>query len=210
MEFDLSGRKFGKLSVLTLDGGAGWKSHWLCQCDCGNKKVAIAERLLRGKIRSCGCLAKEILSQRQTKHGMSLTPIYKTWMSMKERCQKEYAPNYANYGGRGIKVCERWETFENFYQDMGEPIKGMSLDRIDNDGDYSPQNCKWSTAKEQTNNRRNNHPISFNGATHNLKEWATILGISHTQLSYRIANWSVEKAFTTPSRVYCKRKIGQK
>lgn len=152
---DYSGKTFGRLIVGAYLGGGAWE----CQCACGKVTRALGHNLKAGTTKSCGCLHKD----RITTHGLSRTRTRAIWKYMMARCYDPKALGYANYGGRGIKVCERWHKLENFYADMGVPPDNMTLDRIENDGDYEKDNCKWSTWKEQHRNRRNNHLVTAFG-----------------------------------------------
>jgi hypothetical protein len=134
-------------------------------------------------------------------HGKRGTRTYVSWIAMRGRCNCSTDAAYKNYGGRGIKVCERWNDFSSFYADMGERPPGMGIDRINNDGDYEPGNCKWSTKKEQSNNRRGNFLITYKGRTQNTTQWAEEYGLSRIVLKGRLKlGWPMEKALTTPKR----------
>lgn len=155
---DLTGQRFGRLTVFKFyeinnDRCATWE----CSCDCGAKVIVNGTHLRNGNTRSCGCLQSDISASRLLVHGMKGTREYNSWRSMMKRCNNPNDKAYNHYGGRGISVCERWRKFENFYADMGGRPDGYSLDRINNNGNYEPSNCQWSTQKEQANNRRNRH-----------------------------------------------------
>lgn len=157
---DLSGTVFGRLTVLRRSGSdENGRAAWECICVCGAIILAVGKTLRNGDIKSCGCLQKELLGQRSkvlnTVHGLSEHRLYRTWHSMMTRCHSPKHRKYADYGGRGIEVCERWKTVENFIEDMYPSfVEGLTLDRTDNDKGYSPDNCRWATPKEQSANQR--------------------------------------------------------
>jgi len=136
-------------------------------------------------------------NKRRAKHGMYRTRVYKTWQQMRQRCENPNDTAYHRYGGRGIKVCDRWQDFSNFLEDMGEPYDWQSLDRLDNNGDYTPDNCRWATIEEQQNNIRSNRLITHEGETQTLAQWARETGIAYHVLKYRLNHgWEPPKLFT--------------
>lgn len=204
---DLTNQRFGKLLVVYYSGKQGRKTTWLCKCDCGNWSTSVVTWALTSKTtNSCGCGSKEILTRRLT-HNKSKTRVYSIWNGMLQRCNNPKASKYENYGGRGIKVCERWKTFKNFYFDMGDPLKTQTIERIDSDKDYSPENCKWATYAEQNRNTKNNSNFTLNGKTQCLTDWCKEYSIKITTVLGRLErNWTFQDALETPtkksSRVY--------
>lgn len=186
---DLTGRKFGKLSVIRRSGAAkDGEATWLCQCECGAQTVVDGKSLRTGNTRTCGCSRKQPRPY-EKKHGDCKTRLYRIWGNMKHRCYgKSDAEKYQYYGGRGITVCDEWHDFINFrkwalksgYNDS------LTLDRIDNDGNYSPDNCRWVPVKRQCMNRRSNHFITENGKTLSVLQWANLLGVSHSTIISRL------------------------
>lgn len=197
MMVDIKGEKFGKWTVIQENGkNRHGQLMWLCVCECGKESVVMGGDLRTGRSKSCGCWHKENLKELKTTHGMSNSSEFRAWADMLNRCNKKNIKSYKNYGGRGIKVCDRWlDSFENFYADMGpKPTSKHSLDRIDNDGDYTPKNCRWTTMKEQINNRRNS--VKYKGET--ASDASIRLGGNRNLITSRIRlGWSLEKAFTT-------------
>lgn len=166
-----AGQKFGRLTTLSLADRVGHNLSWNCQCDCGASVVVLASNLSRGNTKSCGCLRQEVSRRRLIKHDLSGTTVFWTWQEMLRRCRDPKNPAYKNYGARGILVCERWDSFDAFFADMGHPPKGLTLERIDNDAGYSPQNCKWATRKAQARNTRRNRFVEIGGERKVLAEW---------------------------------------
>lgn len=213
---DLTGMRFGKLTIIKRGtnrvSGNRKRATWVCECDCGEKKTIFATHLIQGRSKSCGCLQREKLIQRNTTHGLSDSRIYQIYADMKDRCYNSNSSCYKEYGGRGIEVCNKWlNSFENFYDwSMANGYKeSLTIDRINVNGNYSPDNCRWSEQVEQQNNKRNNHLITYNGETKTLSEWAKELGIDRVTLSARINSygWSVEKALTTPIDTKKRKKV---
>ena len=192
---DLTGQRFNRWTVIGYVGNPSGRTRWLCRCDCGREKIVLGRTLTNGSSTCCGC-------SRRT-HGMKRTPEYNSWQAIRARCYNKKRSSYPHYGGRGITVCPRWrESFEAFYEDMGpRPSPNHSINRIDNDGPYSPDNCEWANDKEQANNRRDNINVTFNGLTLNITQWGKKLGISRTLIGNRLRDgWTVEDALTRPVR----------
>lgn len=178
--------------------------YWNCQCDCGTYRHASSGNLARGDIVSCGCFGRTWAVTGKRTHGLAKTPEYNVWGRMVQRCTNSNARDWGRYGGRGISVCAQWrESFEAFISDMGpRPTKEHTLDRINNDGNYEPSNCRWATRREQSVNKRTTRWITCRGLTLPLVEWSERMGISNTTISLRIDkyHWPVDKAIHTPPR----------
>lgn len=200
------GRRFNRWTVIP---GGEWRSYGaflLCVCDCGQERLVERVKLKGGKTKSCGCLRNELTAARgraMKTHGETvgiITVEYRTWSSMRKRCLDPKTKYYYNYGGRGIGIDKRWDSFPNFLEDMGRrPSPLHSLDRVDSNGDYSPLNCRWSTRSVQARNKRNNSIFEFNGERKVMAEWAEIVGVKAKTLEARVTRfgWSIEKALTT-------------
>jgi len=200
---DLTGKKFGRLTVIaeeSLRKKIGYKK-WICKCDCGKYITTQTRYLTSGDTKSCGCLlsdtSKKYYSQLNKTHGMSHSKLHVKWQGMRDRCYRENTNGYENYGGRGIKVCDEWKKdFNNFYKWAIETgyKEGMTIDRIDVNGNYEPSNCRWATHKEQSNNKRNSHFIEYKGERHTLKQWSEKLGVSYSTIKCRsLKGWSNEE-----------------
>jgi hypothetical protein len=196
------GQTFGRLLVLaTPPYGKGERQLWECMCQCGNYVTVVAKNARKGHTKSCGCLRRDA----NTTHGGSGLPEYAVWEAMIGRCFNANHPQFNDYGGRGITVCEQWRNFATFYQDMGaRPTSNHSIDRINNEGNYEPTNCRWTTVDKQSRNKRNNHFLTLNGVTMCLSDWAQRGNISPGLLSYRIRiqKMSLTQALSTPPKPY--------
>lgn len=200
---DLTGQKFGRLTVIKRVENKGKNTYWLCKCDCGNIKSVRVDSLKNGSIKSCGCYQKEMIKKCHTIHNKCHTRLHSIWSNMKQRCFNKNAKRYSQYGGRGITVCEEWKNdFMSFYDwAMANGYNdNLTIDRIDVNGNYEPNNCKWATNKEQQNNRQHHFLITYKGITKNLQEWCEEVGLSRDNLYRRLVKykWSVEKALNTP------------
>ena len=201
---EITGKRFGRILVIERADDAIMKngahrSRWKCLCDCGKTTIVIGANLTNGHTQSCGCLHREVTGEKHRAHGLTRTRLYRIWSNMKDRCYRKNNRYYSDYGARGITVCPEWrDSFEIFrdwamangYQD------DLTLDRKDNDGPYSPGNCRWATKTQQANNKRNNRLITYNGKTQTLAQWAEEYGISPSCLGLRINRykWPIHKA----------------
>lgn len=199
------GLRFNKLLVVGISHKVKGQEYWECRCDCGVTKAIRAYDIKIGRIVSCGCARRERMSKGRIKNNIILkekppSKLYYIWKKTLDKCSNPNNQVYKNFGGKGIRVCDRWLNFDNFLEDMGEPDVGMYLDRIDCNKDYSPENCKWSDNKEYIRNGKNAQ-ISYLGKTQSLSAWARELGIKRITLLARLRlGWSVERTLTTPTR----------
>lgn len=200
---DAVGRVFARLTVVAVEGRNA-RSQLLvkCLCVCGAEIKARYSHLQSSNIKSCGCLARELSAERQRTHGRSESRTYRAWVAMRNRCYNTLDPAYKYWGARGITVCDRWlESFENFFEDMGECPPKMSLDRRENSDNYRPGNCRWATSKEQANNRRGNVNLTLEDRTQTVAAWAEELGIKGDTLYKRLLRgWTGEEVLTTKIR----------
>lgn len=202
---DIVGKKFGRLVVVEFDGIRSRHYYWKCKCECGNQSVVDGGKLKSGHTQSCGCLLNERRIESHLKHGQNrkslTTPEYTAWQSMKQRCNDTASKSYHRYGGRGIKICERWNDFSSFFEDMGSrPSIKHSIERIEVDGNYEPNNCKWATAKEQSRNKTNTIFVEYQGIRVNLKGICEQLGKTYHTVWQRIfrLEWDIDRAIDTP------------
>lgn len=202
------GQRFGQLTVIsgphTKGEGKRTTLHFLIRCECGRETLCRKYSLTSGHTKSCGCQRANTIRERYSKpDGDRKHPLYRVWLGMRERCYYPKNNRFYRYGARGIKVCDRWHSFSNF-RDDNEPLyrQGLTIDRENNDMDYSPSNCRWITHKEQASNKSNLRYITFNGVTLTLNQWSERTGINVSTLKARIDRhaWSVERALTAPLR----------
>lgn len=191
---DELGKVFNRLTVIGRFNSIKGKARWLCRCSCGNELIVTGDSLRQGRVGSCGCFRKDHSKLAKLTHGMSGTSTYRSWQEMWIRCTEPSAISFQNYGGRGIKVDSRWEQFENFFADMGVRPKGTSLDRIDNNADYSPENCKWSSKTEQARNKRNNVLVKYRGREQALAAWCEELNLPYSRTYNRIVIQKLDAA----------------
>lgn len=198
---DMTGKKFGRLTVTSRGENRNSRkdSYWNCICDCGNEAIVSGYKLRTGHTQSCGCLHSEVCADMLRTHGYSDTPTHVSWRSMIQRCTDPNSTSYPNYGGRGIAICERWLTFENFLEDMGIRPDDCTLDRIDANGNYEPNNCKWSTISEQNNNTRGNRMVEVNNELVSMAEASRLTGVPYHVLFRRLEqNMSDAEAISKP------------
>lgn len=206
----LRGRQFGRLFVIDLHDicetpGGTKRTRWMCRCDCGVEKVVRGQDLVTGAIRSCGCFQSESSARRRTTHGQTkqgkFSREYTSWAGAKKRCTNPKDRNYRHYGGRGIRMCDRWsKDFAAFFADMGPCPEGMEIDRVDVNGDYKPCNCRWATLSQQALNKRNTKYVEmFDGAKRPLMEVCREMGVDYFVVYSRLKNgWTLGRAIAAP------------
>jgi len=199
---NLAGQRFGRLTVVSREPVATKRTHWLCQCDCGNSTIADAVHLSDGHTKSCGCFREESRKIARRKHGhhpaAGPSPEYNSWAAMHQRCRNKNCKAYPDYGGRGIKICTQWgghDGFAQFLKDLGRRPKGdYSLERIDNDGDYCPRNCRWANRAAQSRNKRSTKMLHCNGESLCLSDWAVKIGLRYATISDLLNHgWTIEE-----------------
>jgi hypothetical protein len=199
---DATNKQFGRLTALRRFGHSQDGIVWECKCECGNITRVSYKKLNSGNTKSCGCLVRDTVIKRSTKHGDArrgrLTREYRIWYNIKQRCYNPKTFGYKYYGARGISLCKRWySSFYNFLKDMGRCPEGMTIDRINNDGAYTPSNCRWATRLDQMNNMRGNHAIMHDGIVLNVCQWSRKNGINNQTLCSRLTRgWPVKLALT--------------
>lgn len=195
---DLSARKFGRWTVVCFSH-RDTRTYWVCKCECGNTKTIVGYALLNGDSKSCGCLKREVSGKASITHGLRRHPLYRVWANMKNRCYNTASERYLDWGGRGICVCDEWLEFSVFHAwgVSNGYKKGLTIERIDNDGNYCPSNCRWATLTEQANNKRNTLKVVYKGV---LQPLAPLAVGSGDKVWQRISkyDWSVDRAIDTP------------
>lgn len=193
---DRTGQRFGRLVAVRLSGRSKAGARWLCKCDCSKMTIVEIGNLVTGHTKSCGCYSLEISAAKFFKHGLSQTKQHRVWSSMIERCSNPKNKCYKMYGGRGIKVCDRWKSFSNWWKDMCKGYEPkLTLNRMNNDGNYEPSNCCWASLVDQANNRRTNHFLILKGKRLTIAQWSRKIGIHQATLWQRInRGWSISRA----------------
>jgi hypothetical protein len=194
---DLTAQRFGRLVVLQQLASRKSRSWWRCKCDCGSELDVEGAKLYQGRTRSCGCLKREMIGDRSRTHGKRHTPEYASWWNMIQRCTNKKLRAYKDYGGRGITVAAEFQTFAGFYAALGDRPAGCSLERINNDGPYSPANVRWADDKAQARNKRNSRLLTFNGKTQTTAAWCEELGLKPATVCLRLkCGWSMERVLS--------------
>jgi len=200
---DLTGMTYGRLTVVGYSHtNKSGKTFWKCKCECGKETVTSSDKLRRGVTRSCGCLRKELYGKAQTTHGMTKTKLYVIWSNMRSRCMYRKNSMYHNYGGRGISLCEDWKNFDSFrkWAEKNGYKEGLSIERIDVNGNYEPKNCTWIPKSKQLLNQRRSHLVTAFGKTQTIKEWSDESGIKYDTIERRLNSygWNPADAVSVP------------
>lgn len=199
---DLTNKKFGRLKVISYEGNNKYrKALWLCRCDCGKTKIVLGSSLLNNSTKSCGCYNREKSKKNFLKHNLSYSKLYKVWQGIKTRCYNNNFIYYCNYGGRGIKMCDEWKndfvTFYDWALNNGYQ-EGLTIDRINNNDDYCPTNCRWTTREEQNNNMRKTILVEYKGKLRTITELANEFGLKRKELYYKLKKgWTIEQIINT-------------
>lgn len=198
----LEGQKYQRWTVISHSHQVGSHQYYLCRCECGTEKIVQANSLRTGTTKSCGCHRRETSKRQFTTHGATKHPAYQSWSGMHARCRNPKHIGYASYGARGIVVCEAWRTFEGFWADMGPTWQeGLSIDRIDPDGNYEPSNCRWATWTQQANNKRNNKILETPWGRMTQSQAAAKVGITVAGFAARMTrNWTGDRLFGPSER----------
>lgn len=202
---DLTGNRYGRLSIIKRAENKDKRTMWLCKCDCGNEKIIGGKDITSGKTKSCGCMTREITIKNNTKHNLSGTRLYSIWNGMIGRCYRKKNSEYKNYGGRGISICKEWkDDFVKFYNwaNNNGYMDTLSIDRIDVNGNYEPTNCKWANQIQQMNNTRVNHSITINNKTLTVTEWERLYNFERGIISGRLMKGLVGEDLLKPSGAY--------
>lgn len=198
---DITGQRLGKLTVIEFaENKYQGKAYWRCLCDCGNITVASGQHLRSGVTTSCGCAQRRMARELLTTHNDSKSKEFTIWFGIKQRCYNQNSSSYSYYGGRGIKMCDRWfNSYENFLADMGRaPSQKHTIERSNVNEHYSPVNCRWATRQEQSNNTRANIMVDYNGHVMSLTLWCYLFDLNYPKVSYRLkSGWNINKAFST-------------
>ena len=201
MRENLIGRKYGYLTVIGDAGRTKKYEHlWLCKCECGNTKITRGNRLKTGSCKSCGCYQKQQVAKANTRHGKSRTKLYKVWSTMIQRCENSNVQEYKNYGQLGISVCSEWHDFETFekWSMLNGYTEGLTIDRINNQGNYNPRNCRWVSYTVQANNKQSNHLVTIGDETKTISEWCRVYHINDSTVRSRLSyGWDEVEAITT-------------
>ena len=201
---DITGQRFGRWTVIEPAGKTS-DNHklWHCRCDCGIERNVVGKELRNGKSKSCGCLSTDTFRETITKHGLRYHPLYVTWCNIHARCENSNNPEYKHYGGRGIRVCDEWKDVTSFigWAEANGYRSGLQIDRIDNNGNYEPDNCRFVTHTGNQNNKRTNRLLTYEGRTQTISQWAKELNVPSDRIRSRLnMGWNVEDVLFKPKQ----------